>query len=115
MPVAAILAISEDEVGYQWFTEEGRVRHTSSLRWSGVDSVEVFKRDLFSYDLICLRLVANNEVVVEFDEEDPRWKELMSTLPIHLPGCKRWEDWFPKVAFPAFDANLQRVFKRKNA
>ena len=112
MPVAAVLSVSADEIGYQWFSENGKLRHTAALRWSDVEAVEVFKRDLFTYDLICVQLWTKEEESVEFDEEDPNWKELMVALPTCLPGCKPWGDWFSEVAFPAFETKLQRVFER---
>ena len=112
MPVAAIVSISADGVRYQWFSKKGKQRHAGVLRWPEIETVEVFKRDLFTYDLICIQFRTKQEQPVEFDEDDPSWKELMAALPVHLPGCKAWSDWFSAVAFPAFEAKLQRVFER---
>ena len=38
---------------------------------------------------------------------------IMTALPLRLPGCKSWSDWFGEVAFPAFETKLQRVYERK--
>ena len=115
MPVAALLSIDEQQLSYQWFTENGEQRHTASVDWAAVRSIDVFKRDFVSYDLICLRLILAGGVVVEFDEEDPGWTELMGALPLRLPGCRAWGDWFATVAFPAFEEKFQRIFNREEA
>ncbi len=113
MPVAAILTVSADDVGYQWFSKNGKVRHTAALRWADVSSVEVFKRDLITYDLICIQVrTPKEEEPVEFDEEDPNWKQLMAALPVRLPGCKPRNHWYSEVAFPAFETKLKRVYEK---
>jgi hypothetical protein len=115
MPVAAILSISEQGTDFQWYSEKGRHRSTDSIKWDDIGSAEVFKRDCFAYDLVCLQLHTSDGRTVEFDEEDPDWMELMTALPICLPGCKPWGDWFTDVAFPAFETKLQRVFERNES
>ena len=114
MPVAAILSISDEGIGYQWYSAKGKQRHVGAVRWSEVKSVEVFKRDLLTFDLICVQLRTEEEEPLEFDEEDSSWEDLMAALPKHLPGCKAWGAWFSEVAFPAFEAKPQRVFERKD-
>ena len=56
MPVAAITGISNAGIAYQWFSENGKIKHVSEITWGAVQYATVFKRDLFAYDLICLRL-----------------------------------------------------------
>jgi hypothetical protein len=112
MPVAAIISISDLDVQFQWFTEKGKHRHESSIRWADVTSIKTFKRDMFAYDLICIRLESCEQEYVEFDEEDANWQNLMSALPIRLPGCRPWGDWFSEVAFPAFQPNETLLFRR---
>lgn len=112
MPTAAITSISEAGIAYQWHSESGKTRQSAHAPWEALERVTAFKRDLFAYDLICLELVTAN-AVIEFDEEDPRWKELVRTMPDHLAGCCKWGQWFTSVAFPAFETNKQTLFERR--
>lgn len=112
MPIVATLSIGPDGIGYQWYSVGGRVRHDSAIAWDRVNEVRVFKRDLFSYDLICLVVVSDDGFVIEIDEEDPNWKDLMAAIPENLPGALRWGDWFSDVAFPAFVTNERMIFSK---
>jgi hypothetical protein len=113
MGVVAITAISDTGIRYQWFTDAGKQRHEDFLPWAEIGTVDVFKRDLGVFDLICLQLShAHHERVIEVDEEDVHWQELIDALPTLLPGCRAFAGWFGDVAFPAFDENRQRLFER---
>ncbi len=111
MPVAAITGISNAGIAYQWFSENGKIKHVSEITWGAVQYATVFKRDLFAYDLICLQLKVADDVI-EFDEEDLNWAQLVEAMPNHLSGCIQWGDWFTEVAFPAFEAKEQLIFKK---
>ncbi|MEM7600212.1 MAG: hypothetical protein AAF357_02215 [Verrucomicrobiota bacterium] len=113
MPVVATLAINEDGIAYQWFTEQGRVRHEALAAWTQISEITVFKRDLYAYDLICLRVLLGDGVEIETDEEDVNWNLLVNSLPTFLPGTIEWPSWFSDVAFPAFEACAQTIFSRQ--
>ena len=111
--VVALLSISAAGIAYQWFADGRQIRHEDHLDWADIAAVDVFKRDLFAVDLICVQLLRDGEMPgVEVSEDDPRWSELTSALPVHLPGCQRWGEWFNDVAFPAFAANPRRIYAR---
>jgi hypothetical protein len=99
-------------VRFQWFTDKGKHRHESFIRWADVTGVTTFKRDMFAYDLICLKFESSEQEAAEFDEEDVNWQNLMSALPLCLPGCRPWGDWFSEVAFPAFQQNETVLYRR---
>lgn len=81
------------------------------LHWSEILAVDVFKRDLFSIDLICLWLWRlHSDEPLEIDEEDPFWSEIKSALERSLPGIVAERCWFRSVAFPAFETNHQRIY-----
>lgn len=40
------------------------------------------------------------------------WDDLVQALPVYLPGCKAWADWWHPVAVPAFKPNVTMIFKR---
>ena len=111
MPIAAVTGISATGVAYQWFSEKGKTKHIGELSWGAVECATVFKRDLFAYDLICLQLKVADDIL-EFDEEDLNWTEFVEAMPNHLPGCKRWSDWFTEVAFPAFETKERSIYQK---
>lgn len=75
------------------------------LSWDSVLEIFVFKRDLFSVDLICIGFRIDNEgVYFEIDEEMKGYKELESFLITRFKDIKK--EWFTDVAFPAFETNL---------
>ena len=81
------------------------------LRWSGVEEVHAYKRDLFTTDLICLAFKrSGREEYYEIHEEMAGYHDLLEVLPSRLPGFS--SEWFPAVAFPAFKTNHQIVWKR---
>ena len=82
------------------------------MEWPQIAKVDVFKRDLFGYDLVCMAVEGCDGAVVELDEEMSGWMEFIENLPDKLPGCLAWHDWFMRVAFPAFETNLETIFER---
>lgn len=113
MPIAAILSISDNGIGYQWFTDHGKRRHEGSIQWDTIAAVDVFKRDMFTWDLICAQISGKEQEPIEFDEEDPHWGNLVTALSSRLSGCETWAEWFSEVAFPAFEMKARRIFERK--
>jgi len=89
-----------------------KVRHTQFVDFRSITSIVVFKRDIFSYDLICLQIWFGHEVVFELDEKDGAWTAFIEQLPLSVPGCLKWESWFSDVAFPAFKANTREIYRR---
>jgi hypothetical protein len=94
-------------VRFQWFTDKGKHRHESFIRWADVTGVTTFKRDMFAYDLICLKFESSEQEAAEFDEEDVNWQNLMSALPLCLPGVGRGETGFPKSRSLLFSRTKQ--------
>jgi len=84
---------------------------SSQLRWSEVEEVHAFKRDLFSTDQICLVFKkSGKEEYYETHEEMVGYHDLLELLPSRLP--KFTLAWFPMVVFPAFKTNHQIIWKR---
>lgn len=87
-------------------------RGEKAIVWRDTISIHAYKRDVFAVDLICLCIVSSGEDAVEIDEEMQGWDELIKKLPDYLTGCKKFEEWFETVAFPAFELNLTEIYKR---
>jgi hypothetical protein len=82
------------------------------LNWSDVTRVTAFKRDWGTVDCICLAIGAKDQPALEVDEEMEGWEAFVNALPKHLPGCKPYDEWFTRVAFPAFATNPTVIYVR---
>ena len=83
------------------------------MPWAKVSRVDVFKRDLFTTDLVCMFLQGADQSAVEIHEEMDGWVPFIEALPERLPGCEK--DWFPRVAHPAFATNMETIFLRRHS
>lgn len=82
------------------------------IAWQDVVRIEVFKRDLYVVDLICVSLLLRDNKSVEINEEMEGWDSVVDKLPEYLPGCQKFEEWFQMVAFPAFKTNSTVIYQR---
>lgn len=78
---------------------------TTRVQWSDVKEVFAFKRDLSSFDLICIGFrVSNDGAFWEIDEKMNGYKDVEAALAKAFPGLR--PDWWRAVAIPAFKPNL---------
>ena len=86
----------------------------ASIAWDDIGAVLAYKRDCYAYDLICVGLVdRDGHVLAEISEQDAGYKDLVRELPIHLSGCLTLDEWFMKVAFPAFETQATQLYRRQ--
>jgi hypothetical protein len=109
-------SISFNSAGIEarWCTAEG-ASGSFQLPWAGIQSIVVFKRDLYVVDLICLAFHAGDSGPFEVHEEMEGWQALVDALPEHLPSCQSFPDWWAAVTFPAFARNETVIFSRAAA
>jgi hypothetical protein len=82
------------------------------LKWNEVEAVHAFKRDFFSTDLICLAFKKlEKDEYIEINEDMVGYHDLIKTLPNRFPEFPL--DWYPKVAFPPFEANHKILWQRQ--
>ena len=108
----AVLSMTEQGFELKRYELRGTVIQLKtcwSVDWADVVMVMAFKRDLFTYDLICLAMDLTDGTWVEVDEEMEGFKELQETLPRVLRGLDA--DWWGKVAFPAFATNATTIWR----
>jgi hypothetical protein len=82
-----------------------------TIRWtlptSEVVEIAAWKDDLFAYDVICFGFRRINEThFLQCNEEMQGWEELQEFLKARF-GI---EDWFEKIAFPAFVPNFTSLW-----
>jgi hypothetical protein len=90
-------------------------REAVAKSWASIRLVTAFKRDLFAVDCICLHFEGTDGIGVELNEEMAGWNRLIDALPLKLPGCKPFAEWFLVVAFPAFAPNPTEIYSRRPA
>ena len=79
------------------------------IRWTDVQEIVAYKLDLMAVDCICLGFRTQDEAdYYEVVEEDRGYKELASELERVFPEIRN--DWFQKVAFPAFETNWTTIW-----
>ncbi len=87
----------------------------ASFAWDQVQSIFVYKRDLYLVDLICAVFVLSSTEAVEVHEEMAGWQPLVESLPEHLPGTMPFATWWQAVAVPAFAPNARVIYQRSSA
>lgn len=108
-----IIKIHPDGVNLEWVSKNGELGKRN-LKWSGITSVTVYKRDLITYDLICLSCICSDGFQFEFNEEMLSWQSLVDAFSQHLPGFPSISDWWSPVATPAFSTNERTLFRRES-
>lgn len=83
--------------------------HVARVWWDEVREIVTFKRDLFSFDMICLAFRLSNDEWVEVWEDDPGFPAMTAHLPARFPTIPA--DWYQQVMFPPFET-CERVLWR---
>ena len=83
------------------------------LEWSQTTQVCAYKRDCVPLDQIRVAFWSEDlGVGLEITEEDAGYEKLIDALPLRLPSCLSRDEWFERVAFPAFAPNLTVLYRR---
>ena len=80
--------------------------------WQDITRIAVFKRDLYTHDLICM-LIETSSGVLEIHEDMPGWEELILRVEDYLPSAIPTVQWLLKVMTPAFEPSTIMVYERK--
>ena len=85
----------------------------ASIAFADVTSAYVFKRDLYTTDVVCLAL-ATRDGAFECDERDRGWTEFAEALARHLPGSTPYADWYLDVTREPFVPQLRQIYGMPN-
>jgi hypothetical protein len=96
-----------DAVGLKLMDGE---RPAWSVAWRDVVRITALQYPGFVGDTITLIIEAKDQSHV-VNEEQPGWEDLVSTLPAHLPGAARHEEWALALIAGGPDAKVS-VFAR---
>lgn len=79
------------------------------IRWDDIVEIVAYKLDHWSYDVICLGFrVDGADDFIEVVEDFPGYKEFINVVESRFTLA---EDWWRKVAFPAFTTNWTTIWK----
>ena len=102
-----------DESGvseFDWLGDE-EVHHR--VAWEQIETVIAFKVDVFAYDEICVALLDDRgEVLASISEASGSFSAFINGLPKWLSGCQRPDEWWDRVAIPAFQRNETLLYRR---
>ncbi|MEX2558701.1 MAG: hypothetical protein WD403_02250 [Pirellulales bacterium] len=79
------------------------------IRWAEVDEIVAWKDDVWAYDIICIGL-RSGQKQYRCDEEQHGWHDLLRTIE-RLFAIRR-DDWWRRVALPAFETSLTVIWRR---
>jgi hypothetical protein len=82
------------------------------FKWSEIARIFAFKRDCWTVDSIRMWVELGASRAIEISESMSGWKEFVKALPVHVPGALSEEEWFSKVAFPAFELCMTELYPR---
>jgi hypothetical protein len=103
-----------DDNGFEAVPVRRQSLSAVTMRWDEVQKAVAFKLDLFTTDEIRILLAREDGSGCELSEDMKGWTEFVESLPKHLPGCQRLDEWIWKVASPAFETNTTEIFTRES-
>jgi hypothetical protein len=86
-------------------------RQVASVAWDDVDEIVAFKRDMLTWDLVCLEFVLRGrDRACEVNDDAAEFWNLVKHVKEVFPESV--QDWERLVVKPAFATNLTVIFKR---
>lgn len=100
-------SVAADRSGVVISTSDGSPPR--QFAWDDVDEVTTFKRDLATYDVICLSFNADG-LWHEVWESDDGWEQLVERMHVVFPSIP--PDWYAEVMLPAFAPSHRSLWQR---
>jgi len=86
---------------------------STQVRWSDITEISAYKVDAWAYDIICFS-VRTHEMAegIELQEEWDGFKKWIAEVEVRFEIRR---DWWPLVAYPAFQENYMVLWPRTPA
>lgn len=94
------------------FTYPNKQTIEQNINWREVKNIIVYKKDLYTFDQICMVIEVAPDRIIEIDETASGWEHLVTNITTYLPSTLALEKWFLDVAFPAFEINPIKIYSR---
>ncbi|MET0250997.1 MAG: hypothetical protein ABW203_02360 [Novosphingobium sp.] len=85
--------------------------HSASVGWAQIERIVAYKRDLFTYDLLCL-LIQTTAGIVEIHEDMEGYATVEAAM---ADALQLGSEWKLAVLFPAFAGNPTTIFAREDS
>ncbi|MFT7234357.1 MAG: hypothetical protein ACI8TA_003589 [Cyclobacteriaceae bacterium] len=85
---------------------------TIEQKWSDIQTLLGYKKDLLTYDIICLTVYLNNQTNFVITEETHGWFNFLQKVAEHLN--ESLANWEIEIMDPAFEAKTTIVFDSQN-
>lgn len=82
-----------------------------SHHWEEIETIFGYKKDLITYDEICMDIFLQDQHVITLTEELPNWIALNEKLTILFPGFDL--SWYTSIMQPPFATNLTLLYDRQ--
>ena len=82
---------------------------TRIIKWSEIDSINAYKKDLLAYDIVIMEIVCGENTLL-INEESPGWFQLVLRLKEIFKEIPK--DWDTEIIQPAFKENYTVIYKR---
>jgi len=84
-----------------------------SFQWSEVSRIRTYKVDLFSVDMVCLEFdLGPAKATCTAHDDMNGFARLCDVIRRAFPSIR--EDWWSRVAFPAFATNSEVLYDRES-
>lgn len=102
---------AEALTGFEYF-DGGFIFHgpggLTRVSWNEIVRIITFKEDRFTYDVICLRLIWEDNVLT-LREETRGWDEFVERMNATLPVAPKWEE---EAMLPPFATNETVIYEK---
>jgi hypothetical protein len=108
------LSDNDSSIVFEFTNDELRIKEKdqlSEVQWTSITTILGYKKDLITYDTICLDIVFNNRTLT-ICEESAGWVDLLEALKKQFPGIP--DNWYLDIMKPAFKTNLILLYDRQN-
>ena len=85
-------------------------RKSEYILWEDIHEVTAYKRDLYTYDTICVGITYRDNNFVEIGEEDTGYADFLDAAARSLPEIRT--DWLDGVAHPPFARNETVLYRK---
>lgn len=108
------LSDNDSSIVFEFTNDELRIKENdrlSEVQWTSITTIFGYKKDLITYDTICLDIIFNNRTLT-ICEESAGWVDLLEALKKQFPRIP--ENWYLDIMTPAFKTNLILLYDRQN-
>lgn len=84
-------------------------QETKTINWDDITLIRAYKIDQYAIDCIVIEIYLA-EILITINDQTVGYMKFMDTAAMKLSNFKT--DWFPVVAFPAFETNLTTIYEK---